>query len=580
MSTQPCPTVEDLERLLAEQLSDLECAALARHVEGCAGCREALARLTADAGDDSCPTGPFAESPPAFLDELARFRPPELCTPLLGTDTPGSLGATLTTGVRPRVHGYEVLEELGRGGMGVVYKARHQALQRLVGLKVLLAGEHAGPAQLARFRGEAEALARLHHPNIVQVYEVGEHGGLPFFTLELVDGTTLAARLAGAPQPAREAARLVEELARAVHAAHQQGVIHRDLKPANILLTPGGTAKITDFGLAKRVDVVGVPTQSGEIVGTPSYMAPEQARGDRQSVGPASDVYALGAILYELLTGRPPFRAVTPLDTLLQVLHDEPVPPRRLQPKVPRDLETICLKCLAKPPQRRYADAAQLADRLRLFLENKPIPDRPVSMRERLWRWCRRNPVVAAAGSAAILAGLIALTTFVVAFFIVSASRDEAIKLATEKGDLARENGDLATKALNSKVESDERREHAEYLAVQARFDGAYHRYTEDPAAAMATCAPLHATAAQLKDRAPERSLRAYLGAWHDQASRQVFVHDGPVMAAAYSPDGKSVVTASLDKTARLWDSATGKPLSPQLLHQGGVFAAAFSPDG
>jgi tetratricopeptide (TPR) repeat protein len=407
MSTHPCPSVEDLERLLAEQLSDPECEAVARHVEGCAGCREALARLTEGAGDDPWPPGPLAGSPPAFLEEFARSPPPGLGAPGPATDTPGGPGATPPPGVRPQVPGYEILEELGRGGMGVVYKARHLALQRLVALKVLLAGEHAGPAQLARFRGEAEALARLRHPHIVQVYEVGEQGGLPFFALELVDGASLAGRLGGAPQPAREAARLIEALARAVHAAHQQGVIHRDLKPANILLTADGAPKITDFGLAKRVDVVGVPTQSGDIVGTPSYMAPEQARGDRRSVGPASDVYALGAILYELLTGRPPFRAVTPLDTLLHVLYEEPVPPRRLQPKVPRDLETICLKCLHKEPRQRYASALALAEDLRRFLAGEPIVARPSGLLGRGAKWARRRPAVTAllALLAAVLVG-------------------------------------------------------------------------------------------------------------------------------------------------------------------------------
>jgi hypothetical protein len=401
--TNNCPPTDVLERLLAEQLGDPEGEAVARHVEGCAGCRQALARLTEDAGHDAWPPGPRSQSPPAFLDELARFPPPEVCTPELASDTPSPAGATPPPAAPPSAPGYEVLEELGRGGMGVVYKARHHALQRLVALKVLLAGEHAAPAQLVRFRGEAEALARLRHPHIVQVYEVGEHGGLPFFALELVDGPTLAARLGGAPQTAAEAARLVEELARAVEAAHQQGVIHRDLKPANILLTADGIPKISDFGLAKRVDVVAVPTQSGEIIGTPSYMAPEQARGDRERVGPASDVYALGAILYELLTGRPPFRAVTPLDTLLQVLYEEPVPPRRLQPKVPLDLENICLKCLHKEAGKRYSHAEELADDLRRFQGGRPVRARPIGRAEKTIRWARRNPIVAGSLAALLL---------------------------------------------------------------------------------------------------------------------------------------------------------------------------------
>ncbi len=230
----------------------------------------------------------------------------------------------------PAVPGYEVLEELGRGGMGVVYKARQRTLDRVVALKMILAGDFAGPEEVARLRKEAEALGRLQHPNIVQIFEVGEAAGRPFCALEYVEGGALDRKLAGAPQPPREAAALVETLARAVHAAHQRHVVHRDLKPANILLTADGVPKITDFGLAKRLDEEG-RTASGAVMGTPSYMAPEQARGRAGEVGPAADVYALGAILYELLTGRPPFRAETPLDTMLQVLTIDPPPPRQLQ---------------------------------------------------------------------------------------------------------------------------------------------------------------------------------------------------------------------------------------------------------
>jgi serine/threonine-protein kinase len=315
----------------------------------------------------------------------------------------------------PEVPGYEIVGELGRGGMGVVYQARHLQLNRRVALKMILAGAHAGEQDLARFRDETQAVAGMQHPNIVQIFEVGEQDGRPFCALELVPGGSLAQHLDGTPWPARPAAELVETLARAMHHAHEQGIVHRDLKPGNILLASGGreppgdaappggsrppladlTPKITDFGLAKRLGEKG-QTVSGAIVGTPSYMAPEQAAAKGQEIGPAADVYALGAILYELLTGRPPFRAETPLDTVLQVLSEEPVPPRRLNAKVPRDLETICLKCLQKAAPRRYGSALELAEDLGRFLHDEPIRARPVGRVEHLVKWARRRPAVAA----------------------------------------------------------------------------------------------------------------------------------------------------------------------------------------
>jgi formylglycine-generating enzyme required for sulfatase activity len=301
------------------------------------------------------------------------------------------------------VPGYEILGELGRGAMGVVYKARQVQPKRLVALKMILAGAHAGPSERGRFRVEAEAIARVQHPNIVQIYEVGEHAGLPFLSLEFCPGGNLAEELAGTPVAAREAAAVAERLSRAVAAAHAQGIIHRDLKPANVLLAEDGTPKIADFGLAKQEGVSG-RTASGAVVGTPSYMAPEQAAGQGQAVGAAADVYALGAMLYELLTGRPPFKAATPLDTLMQVVNDEPVPVRALQPRVPRDLETICLKCLQKEPRKRYASAALLAEDLRRFRAGEPIQARPVGRLERAVKWVKRNPVVTGAALAVMLA--------------------------------------------------------------------------------------------------------------------------------------------------------------------------------
>jgi tRNA A-37 threonylcarbamoyl transferase component Bud32 len=303
------------------------------------------------------------------------------------------------------VLGYEVLGELGRGGMGVVYKARHVKLGRLVALKMILAAEYAGQEERARFQTEAEAVARLQHPNIVQIYEVGEQDGRPFFSLEFCAGGSLEKKLGGVPLPPQEAARLAETLARAMHAAHEAGVVHRDLKPANVLLAKDGTPKITDFGLAKKLDEAG-QTATGAVMGTPSYMAPEQAGGKAKAIGPHTDVYALGAILYEFLTGRPPFRAATKLDTIMQVLSDDPVPPARLQPKVPRDLETICLKCLRKESAKRYASADELADDLRRFLDGAPVRARPTTAPERAVKWVRRHPARAGLIAVVVLAAV------------------------------------------------------------------------------------------------------------------------------------------------------------------------------
>jgi tetratricopeptide (TPR) repeat protein len=335
------------------------------------------------------PPAPRADKDTAQLSDSAPDRPDPGPATSAEPDAPGPPAAAPPLSVP----GYEILGELGRGGMGVVYRARQRRPGRVVALKMIQAGAHAHPADLARFRAEAEAIARLQHPNIVQIYEVGEVQGQPFFSLELCPGGTLARKLQGAPLPAREAARLTEILARAVHTAHQAHIVHRDLKPANVLLAADGTPKVTDFGLAKRLDQDG-HTRTGAVLGTPAYMAPEQAAG-RKEVGPAADVYALGAILYECLTGRPPFKAATPIDTLRQVLDDEPLSVRRLQRQAPRDLETICHKCLEKDPRKRYASAQALAEDLGCFLAGEPIHARPVAVWERGLKWARRRPAAA-----------------------------------------------------------------------------------------------------------------------------------------------------------------------------------------
>jgi tetratricopeptide (TPR) repeat protein len=416
----------------------------------------------------------------------------------------------------PAIPGYDLLGCLGRGGMGVVYKARQRALNRVVALKMVVAGANARAEQLARFHLEAEALASLQHPNIVQIHEVGEHDGCPYLELEFVDGPSLDRKLGGAPQPPHEAARLVRTLAEAIHHAHQRGLVHRDLKPANVLLAPNPKSesrnpkqirnpnpespkpagsgvsdlgplglgivsdfgirisdfspKVTDFGLAKRFEEDS-RTETGAILGTPCYMAPEQAEGRLRDVGPAADVYALGTILYECLTGQPPFRGETVLATLEQVRLYDPVPPSRRQPRVPRDLETICLKCLHKDPRRRYATAGALAEDLRRFLAGEPITARPVGAAERAVKWARRRPAWAA------LVGVSAAAA--VALAVLGAWSNVALRAAAGRERQARERAEKRSGLARQAVDEMYTRVAEQWLADQPHKDALQREFLD-----------------------------------------------------------------------------------------------------
>ncbi|HYT88334.1 MAG TPA: serine/threonine-protein kinase [Gemmataceae bacterium] len=389
MCVTNCPSVETLSQHLEADGAGEEQRQIADHVETCHTCQITLQTL--------------------------------LCSDTLVTSAFSTPAAAIGVG-EPRIAGYEILGELGRGGMGVVYKARDLKLGRLVALKTILAGAHAGPQELQRFRTEAEAAARLQHPNIIQIHEVGTYDGRAYLALEFCPGGGLDRKLREAPLAPMEAARLVETLARAIDTAHSAGVVHRDLKPANVLFAADGTPKVADFGLAKQLDQEAGQTATGAIVGTPSYMAPEQATGKAGVVGPAVDVYALGALLYECLTGRPPFKAATPLDTLAQVLHDEPVPPRQLQSKVPRDLETITLKCLRKEAGKRYSSALELAEDLQRLQAGLPVKARPVGVLERTWRWCGRNRAVA--GLLGAVAATLLIGALTASYFAIEAGKN------------------------------------------------------------------------------------------------------------------------------------------------------------
>lgn len=451
---------------------------------------------------------------------------------------------------------YELVRELARGGMGVVYEAVQTRLKRTVAVKMILSGEFASDEQIQRFFAEARSVANLDHPNIVPVYEVAEQNGQHFFSMKLVDGGSLSSRLYTYNGQFRKSAEMLEKVARAVHHAHQRGVLHRDLKPGNILLDRDGEPMVTDFGLAKIVADDSNVTRSDAVVGTPAYMAPEQVLGARYTTT-STDIWALGVILYQLLTQTQPFKGETSHETLKLVMETEPVRPRQADPRVPRDLETICLKCLQKDQPRRYATADALAADLRRFLAGEPVEARPVSTPERLWRWCRRNPGLATTGAVAIFAAAAAIVILSVSVAVISDREQKANKLANDNADLLK-----SERALSRARERDN---------VNLRLEQAVRQCDLDAGVGLLMLARVLQEAEAIDAPDLAMSTRLQLSAWGGAIHplqcivRHEAAGAGGVQLVALSADGSIAYTAGADNRIRAFATATSQPIGEPL---------------
>jgi eukaryotic-like serine/threonine-protein kinase len=463
---------------------------------------------------------------------------------------------------------YELLDEIARGGMGIVYKARQVTLNRVVAVKVLLFGRFSSDAFVKRFRIEAEAAASLQHPNIVAIHEVGEHDGQHYFSMDYVEGHSLAELVREKPLPARQAAAYLKTVAEAIHYAHGRGVLHRDLKPSNVLIATEGNPRVTDFGLAKRIGMPEVEIQnseltlSGQVLGSPNFMPPEQADGKHRQLTPASDVYSLGALLYHLLTGRPPFLADSIPATLRLVSETEPVAPRLLAPDVPRDLQIICLKCLEKDPRSRYATARELAEELDRFLNDEPIHAMPVGFGEKSWRWCRRKPALAASVGGALVLMAVVMIGSPVALYRIDRERKRAqeaaalVAQALSQMQLRQANANQLTSTLEQRSLA------AQFTSRNLLLSG--HDFSRD--------------GLQVVTVAKDNTARVW-DVRNGEPIGKPLEHNGRIIFARFSPDGRQVATAGQDGTAKIWDVATSRLAIPALTHGGTVNYAQFSSD-